>query len=202
MNLPEICTALPGEAELAGYTILAATGGHPLRRWLLGQTSEYRLRTDATLFTRHAIAFGAIDWCDDRSAIAVWLRQPVPGGWPALGTQSGFEPEPAYTGRITDLVTTLPPAPVDGPHWQLLLLAVEPGARRAGRAAALLAHRLAQLDRSDTTATATTFDETTRTLLHRHGFHTRQQTLIAGEHPGAALLRPAATVTVTAPESP
>ncbi|GAA3298528.1 hypothetical protein Dvina_51785 [Dactylosporangium vinaceum] len=198
MNVPQICTALPGEAELVGYTILAATAGHPLRQWLLGDATEYQLRADITAVARHAIACGAVDWCDDRSAVAVWLQQPAAGGWPPLGASGGFAPDTAYIHRITTLAATLPPvgrpgepqATAGDAFWQLLLVAVEPGIRRIGRASALLAHRHAADDRAGAAATAYAFDEPTVRLLERHGYRPAQQAVVAGAHPCWIMLRP------------
>jgi ribosomal protein S18 acetylase RimI-like enzyme len=145
----------PADAPAATRTLAAAFADYPLVRAIAPDDRRAAAGAFCGMLVRYAAALGAAYATADRAAVACWLPPghgtlALPGlvrggvlrlGW-ELGVRGGL-----LLWRLGRQFDRARHGHVPGPHWYLVLLGVDPAARRRGLARAALRPGLAAADR-------------------------------------------------------
>lgn len=192
----------PEDLDAATTVLRAAFAQDPALAWLL---PDERTRTEvepalAQAMCRYAMQRG-IAWCtDDVSGIA--LRRPpgrehleigglLAAGYAWLPFQMGI----AATARLleVDAVTErLHREAVEGPHWYLWSLAVDPGRQGEGLGGALMARTFAEADAAGLPCYLETTHPRARAIHEAHGFEVVGEADLGGLTIWAMVRRPLA----------
>jgi len=148
---------------------------------------------------RYALRYGKVDYLSDMGALAIWLPPEEPHmtlprmirtGALAVPFALGFEPV-RRLWRYSRVKEALRREATDGPHWYLLILAVDPQRQHSGVGRTLLGLGLARADAGWYPSYLETLKEENVSFFERHGFKVKGSAWLPNGGPRVwAMVRP------------
>jgi ribosomal protein S18 acetylase RimI-like enzyme len=168
-----VVPAVPEDAERLADVLGRAFQDDPVSTWLIPDDQERieRQRDFLKVFLDDAMASGQVHTTPDRTAVALWVNvQPDEPQDDNIDELLGKALGPHYE-RFVHLGDQMDAThPHDRLHGYLQFVAVDPPWQEHGIGAALIRHRLAQLDAMDMPAFLDASNLRTVTLYERLGF--------------------------------
>lgn len=170
---PRIVRAAYAELHAVATLIADAHLDAPATRWLIPEPAHRAdvLRGYYAILVEHAFFYGHVDRTADHQAAAVWLHHTEHVPPPYDHSRRLREACGPYAYRFTQLAELTSARRPRTWHHHLILFAVAPDARGAGRGGALLAHHHARLDEIAVPAYLEAPGVRVRDLCLRHGYH-------------------------------
>jgi ribosomal protein S18 acetylase RimI-like enzyme len=188
------------EAEAAASVLARAFLDDPLPLYLFPTTSTIKAQLYNFILrnVEHALLKGQVYLASPQSGAAAWL---FPGDPDIPGLPIEKDPRIKLTaemdkgsfdrlGLVTKATGRLHREAVQGSHFYLLFLGVDPSLKRTGVGSALLQDMTARADAKGLPCYLETMKEENLAFYSRHGFQVAAEELVDGRLRGWGLLRP------------
>lgn len=194
MEAPAIQTVTADNRQRALQTATAAFATDPLMRWCFPEPASYlehfpRL-VDA--FAGGSFDHSAAEVVHDYSGTALWVPPGVEPDEEALGTMIAETLRPEILEDFAGVMTEMENYhPKDDVTWYLAVIGVDPFYQRRGLGAALLSHKLREIDSKGLPAYLESSNPANMSLYERHGFVSMGRIQIGTSPPVHPMIREA-----------
>jgi ribosomal protein S18 acetylase RimI-like enzyme len=192
MRAPRCRQVTSDEIARAVHTQLAAFVADPIMRWMWPEAHDFVTHFPALVhgFGGGAFANDVADVSDDFSGGALWLPPGVLPDGPALDKLiSETVREPARS-EVLSVLEQMGDSHPEEKHWHLAFIGVDSAHQGNGVGAALMRHRLAEIDKQGLHAYLESSNPRNVPFYQRHGFEVIREIQVGSSPPVFPMLRP------------